>query len=207
MNSYIFDYYNFVSIKIYIFKVSLKKHQFLVPLEWYEEVINKLTRITLLKCHNTEDLRTLSQILPKSSNFFFFFFLLKLCLIFFGTDNEYRRLIKLVHILKSNKISIPAENLIDIDDKSEQFNEVCFKVIEELLKIQKFNEAEDLAEFCELRKDRIHLARIGRQIELIRLNNDFEEILRFWKDSHIQLTKIGIKDIDFINFLQVNPIK
>ena len=113
-------------------------------------------------------------------------------------------MIKLVHILKSNKITINAEELLEIDDKSEQFNEVCFKVIEELLKIQKFNEAEELAEFCEISKDRIHLARIGRQIEIIRLNNDFEEILLFWKNSHIQLMKIGIKDIDFIDFLKVN---
>jgi hypothetical protein len=89
-----------------------------------------------------------------------------------------------------------------MDDKSEQFNEICFKVIEELLKLKKFNEAEDLADFCELSKDRIHLARIGHQIEIIRLNNDFEEILLFWKNSHIQLMQIGIKDSDFIDFLK-----
>jgi hypothetical protein len=47
------------------------------------------------------------------------------------------------------------------------------------------------------------LARIGRQIEILRLNNDFDEILEFWKNSHIQLMKIGIKDIDFIDFLKV----
>jgi hypothetical protein len=95
-----------------------------------------------------------------------------------------------------------------MSDKSEQFNEICFKVIEELLKLQKFNEAEELAEFCELSKDRIHLARIGRQIEVLRLNNDFEEILKFWKNAHLQLMKIGIKDSDFIDFLKViNPIQ
>ena len=91
-----------------------------------------------------------------------------------------------------------------MNDKSEQFSEICFKVIEELLKVQKFDEAEELAEFCELSKDRIHLARIGRQIEILRLNNDFEEILEFWKNAHIQLMKIGIKDSDFIDFLKVN---
>ena len=89
-----------------------------------------------------------------------------------------------------------------MDDKSDQFNEICFKVIEELLKLQKFNEAEDLADVCELSKDRIHLARIGHRIEKIRLNNDFEEILLFWKNAHIQLMQIGIKDTDFIDFLK-----
>jgi hypothetical protein len=59
-----------------------------------------------------------------------------------------------------------------------------------------------LANFCELSKDRIHLARIARQIELLRINNDFEEILEFWKSSHVQLMKIGIKDSDFIDFLK-----
>lgn len=112
-------------------------------------------------------------------------------------------MIKLVYTLKSNKISVNCEDWIEIEDKSDQFNEVCFKVIEELLKIQKFNEAEDLADYCELSKDRIHLARIGRQIELLRKNNDFEEIFEFWKNAHIQLMKIGIKDSDFIDFLRV----
>lgn len=101
--------------------------------------------------------------------------------------------------------SVNSEDWLDIDDKSFQFNDICLKVIEELLKMQKFNEAEELAEFCELGKNifhRIHLARIGRQIEIIRLNNDFEEILMFWKSSHLQLMKIGIKDSDFIDFLK-----
>lgn len=111
-------------------------------------------------------------------------------------------MIKLVYTLKSNKISVISDNWLDIDDKSDQFNEICFKVIEELLKLKKFNEAEDLADFCELSKDRIHLARIGDQIEIIRLNNDFDEILQFWKNSHIQLMQIGIKDVDFIGFLK-----
>jgi hypothetical protein len=35
------------------------------------------------------------------------------------------------------------------------------------------------------------------------LNNDFEEILEFWKSAHVQLMKIGIKDVDFIDFLKV----
>jgi hypothetical protein len=107
-----------------------------------------------------------------------------------------------VHTLKSNKISVSSDEWLDMDDKSDQFNEICFKVIEELLKLQKFNEAEDLADFCELSKDRIHLARIGHRIEKIRLNNDFEEILLFWKNAHIQLMQIGIKDTDFIDFLK-----
>ncbi len=111
-------------------------------------------------------------------------------------------MIKLVHILKSNKIGVNLEEWLYMDDKSEQFNEICFKVIEELLKMQNFNEAEELADFCELSKDRIHLARIGRQIEILRLNNDFDEILEFWKNAHIQLMKIGIKDSDFIDFLK-----
>lgn len=117
--------------------------------------------------------------------------------------NEFRRLIKLVHTLKSNKISVNCDEWLDLEDKSEQFNEICFRVIEELLKMQKFNEADELADYCELSKDRIHLARIGRQIEILRLNNDFEEILAFWKSAHIQLMKIGIKDVDFIDFLKV----
>jgi hypothetical protein len=124
--------------------------------------------------------------------------------LFKKKDNEYRRLIKLVYILKSNKISVNCEEWLDMEDKSDQFNEICFKVIEELLKMQKFNEAEELADYCELSKDRIHLARIGNQIEILRLNNDFEEILAFWKSAHIQLMKIGIKDSDFIDFLKVD---
>jgi len=107
-----------------------------------------------------------------------------------------------VHTLKSNKISVSSDEWLDMDDKSDQFNEICFKVIEELLKLQKFNEAEDLADFCELSKDRIHLARIGHRIEKIRLNNDLEEILLLWKNAHIQLMQIGIKDTDFIDFLK-----
>jgi hypothetical protein len=96
---------------------------------------------------------------------------------------------------------------LHIDDKGDSFVEVCFKVIEELLKMQKFNEAEELADYCDLSKDRIHLARIGRQIEVLRLSNDFEEILLFWKSAHIQLMKIGIKDTDFIVFLKVSKPK
>ncbi len=72
--------------------------------------------------------------------------------------------------------------------------------------MQKFNEAQELVEFCELNKNifyRIQLARIGRQIEELRLNNDFEEILKFWKNSHKKLMKTGIKDSDFIDFLKV----
>ena len=106
--------------------------------------------------------------------------------------------------MKSNKVTVNCEECLDMDDKSDQFTEICFKVIEELLKMHKFNEAEDLADFCELTKDRIHLARIGHQIEKLRLNNDFEEILVFWKSAHIQLMKIGIKDSDFIDFLKVS---
>jgi hypothetical protein len=67
-------------------------------------------------------------------------------------------------------------------------------------KWKEFDEAEKLAEFCDLSKDRIHLARIASQIEILRINNDFEEILEFWKTSHIQLMKIGIKDSDFLKF-------
>ena len=123
----------------------------------------------------------------------------------FPKGNDYCRIIKLVDILKTNKISVNSEDWLDIDDKSEQFNDICLKVIEELLKKQKFNEAEELADYCELQKNifhRIHLARIGRQIEILRLNNDFEEILMFWKSAHIQLMEIGIKDSDFIDFLK-----
>lgn len=105
--------------------------------------------------------------------------------------------------MKSNKVVVNCEECLDMDDKSDQFTDLCFKVIEELLKIQKFNEAEELADFCELSKDRIHLARIGHQIEILRLNNDFEEILIFWKNANIQLMKIGIKDTDFIDFLKL----
>lgn len=166
-------------------KVTLNKHQSYIPLEWYEEVINKLTRITLLKCPTIDDLHNLNDILPKG--------------------NDYCRLIKLVDILKTNKISVNSEDWLDIDDKSEQFSDICIKVIEELLKKQNFNEAEELAEYCELNQNifhRIHLARIGRQIEVLRLHNDFEEILAFWQSAHVQLMKIGIKDSDFIDFLK-----
>ena len=166
-----------------LIKLTLSKHQSYIPIEYYEEVINKLTRIMILKCYIIEDLQNLTNIL--------------------GQVNEYRRLIKLVYTLKSNKLSVNCEEWIEVEEKSDQFNEICYKVIEELLKIQKFNEAEDLADYCELNRDRIHLARIGRQIELLRLNNDFEEILEFWKSSHVQLMKIGIKDVDFIDFLKV----
>ena len=175
------------SYKHELIKLTLSKHGSYIPIEWYEEVINKLTRIMILKCYMIEDLQNLTSIL--------------------GQVNEYRRLIKLVYTLKSNKISVNCEEWIEIEEKSDQFNEICFKVIEELLKIQRFNEAEDLADYCELNRDRIHLARIGRQIELIRLNNDFEEILEFWKSAHVQLMKIGIKDVDFIDFLKVKSSK
>ncbi len=166
-------------------RITLNKHQSCIPLEWYEEVISKLTRIILLKCPTLDDLHNLNDILPKG--------------------NDFCRLIKLVDILKTNKISVNSEDWLDVDDKSDQFNDICLKVIEELLKKQKFDEAEDLAIFCDLGKNifhRIHLARIGHQIDQLRLNNDFEEILRFWKNAHIQLMKIGIKDSDFIDFLK-----
>jgi hypothetical protein len=177
------------SIKLYsdykheLIKLTLSKHQSYIPLEWYEDVINKLTRITIIKCNIIDDLQNLTNVL--------------------GQTNEYRKLIKLVYILKSNKMSVNCDDLLEIDDKSDQFNDICFKVIEELLKIENFNQAEDLADYCELRKDRIHLARFGKQIETIRLNNDLEEILEFWKSAHIDLMKIGIKDSDFIDFLKV----
>ncbi|CAF0723942.1 unnamed protein product [Brachionus calyciflorus] len=168
--------------KTELIKLSLNKHQSNIPLEWYEEVINKLTRITVLKCNTIDDLNTLTHIL--------------------GSNNEYKRLIKLIYTLKNNNINVFCDNWLDMHDKSEKFNELCFKCIEELLKMQKFNEADELADYCDISKDRIHLARIGNQIELIRLNNDFEEILEFWKNAHIQLQKIGIKDSDFIDFLK-----
>ena len=166
-----------------LIKLTLSKHQSYIPLEWYEDIINKLTRITIIKCNIIDDLQNLTNVL--------------------GQTNEYRRLIKLVYILKSNKMSVNCDDLLEIDDKSDQFNEICFKVIEELLKIENFNQSEELADYCELRKDRIHLARFGKQIETIRLNNDLEEILEFWKSAHIELMKIGIKDTDFIDFLKV----
>ena len=119
-----------------------------------------------------------------------------------GHVNEHRKLIKLVYTLKSNKLTVNSDDWLTLDDKTDQFTEICFKVIEELLKIQKFDEAEVLADYCELSKDRIHLARIARQIEILRLNNDFEEILEFWKNAHVQLIKIGIKDVEFIDFLK-----
>lgn len=168
--------------KTELIKTSLNKHQLIIPIEWYEEVINKLTRIIVLKCQTIDDLNTLTKLL--------------------GPDNEYRRFIKLIYTLKSNSISVSCDNWLDMYDKSEQFNEICFKCIEELLKIEKFDEADELANFCELSKDRIHLARFANQIEVLRLNNDFEEILDFWKHAHIELMKIGIKDSDFIDFLK-----
>ena len=174
------------SYKHELIKLTLSKHQSHIPIEWFEEVIGKLTRIIILKCYMIEDLQNLSSIL--------------------GQVNEYRRLIKLVYTLKSNKISVNCEEWLEIEEKSDQFGEICFRAIEELLKIGKFNEAEDLANYCELNRDRIHLARIGREIELLRLNNDFEEILGFWKSAHVQLMKIGIKDADFIDFLKVGKM-
>ena len=99
-------------------------------------------------------------------------------------------------------MTINSDEWLSLDDNSDQFTDICLKVIEELLKLQKFDEAEHLADYCELNKHRIHLARIARQIELLRINNDFEEILEFWKSSHVQLMKIGIKDSDFIDFLK-----
>ncbi len=116
--------------------------------------------------------------------------------------NEYKKLIKLVYILKSNKLTVNSDEWLKLNDKSDQFTEICLRVIEELLKVHKFNEAEDLADYCELSKDRIHLARIGHQIDVLRLNNDFEEILEFWKSAHVELMKIGIKDAEFIDFLK-----
>ena len=74
--------------------------------------------------------------------------------------------------------------MLSLEDNSDHFTDICLKVIEELLKLQKFYEAEQLAELCDLSKDRIHLAPIARQIEILRINNDFEEILEFWKKSH-----------------------
>lgn len=168
--------------KTELIKVSLNKHQLTIPLEWHEEVINRLTRIVVLRCQTINDLKTLTKLL--------------------GPDNEYKRFIKLIYTLKSYNINVPCDNWLDIYDKSEQFNELCFKCIEELLKMKKFDEADKLADFCELSKDRIHLARFANQIELLRLNNDFEEILEFWKHAHIELMKIGIKDSDFIDFLK-----
>lgn len=54
------------SYKYELIKVTLNKHQSYIPLEWYEEMINKLTRITILKCHNIEDLNNLTSILGES---------------------------------------------------------------------------------------------------------------------------------------------
>ena len=117
-------------------------------------------------------------------------------------DNEYQKLIKLVYTLKSNKISVNSDDWLSLEDNSDQFTEICVRVNEELLKLEKFEEAEKLADFCELSKDRIHLARLSKQIQILRINNDFEEILKFWKTSHVELLKIGIKDSDFIDFLK-----
>ncbi len=89
-------------------KVTLNKHQSYIPLEWYEEVINKLMRITLLKCPTVDDLQNLNEILPKG--------------------NDYCRLIKLVDTLKANKIGVNSEDWLDIDDKSDQFSDICLKV-------------------------------------------------------------------------------
>jgi len=89
-------------------KITLNKHKSYIPLEWYEEVINKIMRITLLKCQTADDLHNLNKILPKG--------------------NDYSRLIKLIDILKANKISVNSEDWLDIDDKSEQFNDICLKV-------------------------------------------------------------------------------
>ena len=52
--------------KYELIKVTLSKHQSYIPIEWYEEVINKLTRITILKCHTIDDLLVLTKILTQS---------------------------------------------------------------------------------------------------------------------------------------------
>lgn len=54
------------SYKHELIKVTLSKHQSYIPLEWYEEVINKLTRITIIKCHIIDDLQNLTNILGPS---------------------------------------------------------------------------------------------------------------------------------------------
>jgi hypothetical protein len=163
-------------------EATLTKHQSLIPLEWYDKVINDLTRITIYKSHNIEDLKNLNQIL--------------------GVNNEYSRLIKLVEIIKCNKTNVNSNDWLNMNETSEQFTQVCFTVIEELLKMQKFGEAEELANFCNLPKSRIHLARFAQQIKLIRLNNDFEEILLFWRNAHTKLLQIGIKNNESIDFLK-----
>lgn len=54
--------------KYELIKVTLSKYQSFIPLEWYEEVISKLTRITILKCHTIEDLQNLTNILGASNS-------------------------------------------------------------------------------------------------------------------------------------------
>ncbi len=55
--------------KYELIKVTLSKHQSYIPIEWYEEVINKLTRITILKCYTIDDLLILTKILTQSKFF------------------------------------------------------------------------------------------------------------------------------------------
>jgi hypothetical protein len=52
----------FLTYKHEHLKVTLNKYQSFIPLEWYEEVVSKLTRITILKCHTIEDLQNLTLI-------------------------------------------------------------------------------------------------------------------------------------------------
>jgi hypothetical protein len=61
----------FLNYKHEHLKVTLNKYQSFIPFEWYEEVISKLTRITILKCHTIEDLQNLTQIFGPSRIFFF----------------------------------------------------------------------------------------------------------------------------------------
>ena len=59
--------------KYELIKVTLSKHQSYIPIEWYEEVINKLTRITILKCYTIDDLLVLTKILTQSKFDQFFY--------------------------------------------------------------------------------------------------------------------------------------
>ena len=52
--------------KYELIKITLSKHQSYIPIEWYEEVINKLTKITIIKCYTIDDLLILTKIITQS---------------------------------------------------------------------------------------------------------------------------------------------
>ena len=152
-------------------------------LEWFEDVIEKITRITILSCYSLADLSRFGELLANDAN-----------------ETHVIRLIKLVACMLRANVSLDCSELVDKDNDSYR---IGYLLVDELCKRERYADAVELAESCKLGTERIHLAYFSRQLELLRAQQKVHNIVEFWTNSSDKFAKAGISDQQYCEFMNV----